>query len=295
MLDLYFTTIQGVLLQNSGLDSGFDDIVDALLHELRSVTTRIRPSQLMARSYEHNSKAGILNTSFPDYSVWSIPVIVHELGHLVIADLRLDLQAAVLAACEMEPRERTERIKSSSDELFCDSFATFVMGPSYPCSLILLYAKPLDTSDSKWFPSTLTRIRMCALMLQRPGRTDKQQPDDMMETFTRALAAYLDEFDQMLPPQPYPTELVPMAHVFYQLLIAEFPSAAADLSARDQRRISHLAAQLKHQSKSDTPADTTIRDVLNAGWLARLQGNADPGVRVRETIQDLIAAQTPAT
>jgi hypothetical protein len=130
-------------------------------------------------------------------------------------------------------------------------------------------------------------------MLQLLKNTKKQQSDDMMETFTRALTAYLDEFEQ-ISPQRYPTELVTMANGFYQLLIDELPSAAADLSASGQRRISYLAAQFKHQSKSDTPADATIRDILNAGWLARLQGGADPGVQVREMIQELIAAQTRA-
>ena len=297
VLDLYFTTIQGVLLQNSGLDSGFDNMVDALLHELRSVTTRIRPTRLTARRYEHNSVTGILNTSFPDYSVWSISQIIHELGHLVMAELPSDVMNILASSLAIRD------FRSVMDELFCDSFATFVMGPSYPCSYILLYAQPLDTSNPEQisstfsrFPSTLIRVRMCALMLQLSRHAEKQQTNEMLETFTRALGAYIDEFHQELPlkQQRYPTELDRMADAFHKLLIDELPNAAADLSTMGQERVSHLAEQLKHESKADIATDTTIRDILNAGWLARLQGTADPGVQVRETIQYLIAAQTRA-
>jgi hypothetical protein len=82
--------------------------------------------------------AGMVRMRFADAGVWGLPILVHELGHLVADALP-------------EPGDRNARpvlvhLDGEADplvgELFADVFATYALGPTYPYAVMTLNARP---------------------------------------------------------------------------------------------------------------------------------------------------------
>ncbi|GIF71213.1 hypothetical protein [Asanoa siamensis] len=88
--------------------------------------------------------AGLVRTRFPDAGVWGLPILVHELGHLV-AD-------ALPAPGDKDARPVLFHLDRSDDpllgELFADVFATYALGPAYPVAVMTLRARPDRFDDA---------------------------------------------------------------------------------------------------------------------------------------------------
>ena len=103
---------------------------------LASLTTTLRspsaPPSLPAPGEYVDLLSDVIRVRFPGGSVWDLPIAVHELGHFAAGRLRPDRRSRTSVE-DIIARERADKryLGYFADELFADTFATFVAGPSY--------------------------------------------------------------------------------------------------------------------------------------------------------------------
>ena len=140
----------------------------------------------------------LLRLRFPEWSIWSLPLIAHEYGHVVVADLNrleaglgefllnqrdciialvpeyqdlvrirglaagalqvtstaappdqdlIDCRRAYLQVLEEKLAAHKTRVEQDAgdliDELFVDSFGTYVLGPAYACAAVFTRLNPI--------------------------------------------------------------------------------------------------------------------------------------------------------
>lgn len=89
----------------------------------------------------------VIRVRFPDWSLWSLPLLAHEFGHLVAQ--------ATPRFRQYQRSERREAARSMGDaaaaevarqieEFFADIFAVYTMGPAFACDAILLEFNPAE-------------------------------------------------------------------------------------------------------------------------------------------------------
>src|SRR5262249_38077283 len=113
----------------------------------------------------------ILRFPYSEWTVWSLPLIAHEFGHVVIGDLKgrddnKDLRELIPNAQSLLKQKDPEqdvfkvdaqaseeirkaardqaakRAEQKTDEYLADAFGTYYMGPAYACAAIHLRLNP---------------------------------------------------------------------------------------------------------------------------------------------------------
>ncbi|NWG22630.1 MAG: hypothetical protein HXY39_20175 [Chloroflexi bacterium] len=141
----------GTILRSAGLDNGICQVADALLAEL-SLRADIGYPRLtiLAPNPSFAYRTDIIRLRFPEFTVWSLPFAAHELGHYVIKrerGSRFPYLFSDILRCEEQLQDTDEpRQRQRLEELFCDLFATYTLGPAYACSMVVLEAAP-HTAD----------------------------------------------------------------------------------------------------------------------------------------------------
>jgi hypothetical protein len=100
----------------------------------------------------------VIRTRFPDWSLWSLPLMAHEFGHLVafntpaFRDYQAEQQAGLLRDHPRPPLAvstyEQERIRHL-DELFADMFALYTFGPAYAYCVFALYLDPVTAYTAR--------------------------------------------------------------------------------------------------------------------------------------------------
>jgi hypothetical protein len=101
----------------------------------------------------------VIRVRFPDWSLWSLPLVAHEFGHLVAqATPRFRREQRQLrgAAAGAEPAAQFE-------ELFADVFAVYTMGPAFACDAILLEFNPAQAYEPRGRHPTHAE-RVCVIL-----------------------------------------------------------------------------------------------------------------------------------
>jgi hypothetical protein len=137
--------LEGILLRAHPFYRGITVGAEALLDALVDATGVGRGVLLSVADGERFERmTGMVRMRFPDVGVWGLPILVHELGHLVADALP-------------EPGDRNARpvlihLDREDDrllgELFADVFATYALGPAYPCAVMTLRARPDRFDDA---------------------------------------------------------------------------------------------------------------------------------------------------
>jgi hypothetical protein len=109
----------------------------------------------------------IIRVRFPEWTVWTLPYVAHEYGHIVseiaystlARDQRgelgpspikqlLEQQISLLISEDAwvrgpsSPEEQKAEAKKLVEELFCDILAVYVHGPAYACAVLYLHLLP---------------------------------------------------------------------------------------------------------------------------------------------------------
>jgi hypothetical protein len=90
----------------------------------------------------------ILRLPYSEWTVWALPLVAHEFGHVALHDLRNDpinrtlhqLTDNVLP--DLLPFAPENKARQKLDEYLADAFGTFIMGPAYVCAAIHLRLNP---------------------------------------------------------------------------------------------------------------------------------------------------------
>jgi hypothetical protein len=273
-----FALAAGVLSRNAGLDRGACQQADLFIGELASCvdSSLARPTVPGEGEFLHRA-VNVIRRRVPDDGVWDLAVMAHEFGHLVVANLALwdpvndqilDLGAELLDGWSIYP-------KVQGEELFCDVFATFALGPAYAATLLLHRLEP--TADALPAPKNThpSDGARAIVVLEALRQMAQGEPPG---TRIRLMHGHLSAASTVLTGAA-PDSARPAADV------------ADDLKKQTRNAYNYLAAELGRlryrwpgthiqpvlaflRSKPATPLTdlhTTIRDILNAAWLIRLE------------------------
>ena len=259
--------LEGALIRSAGIDRGVCAVADGLLQEL-SRLSEVPWARLTILGEDDRvfSLADIVRLRFPEFTVWAIPVAAHEFGHVAVRT-HAGLKAKLPAWTERDPR---------AEELFADVFATYVLGPAFACTTVMLRFSPLDASRGARHPRDAQRVHAVLDVLDRLDKLEGDRPYALaLDRLGATWEASLEAASQ----RPSAAEEVLRFLVDDMFANLELEVPLARYATWDQAR--ELAGQLTAR-----PAAADLRDVLNAAWHARLKG----WHRAQPTIEELESA-----
>lgn len=239
----YIDLIRGVLLRDAGLDQDLCRIADTLIKTWHFAGHAWSSLSIPAEGERPDmSEAQLIRLGFPEWSIWSLPLVAREFGH-VFAKKRERVIADIKEAMDEHLASEPELCSWAADV-----FATTVLGSAYLWAATLLRADPSEPGD-------LTRV---AVM-----------------TYTLELMAAPTEFYQPLA-QAWQTA----AAGGQVVLNAEQKAFVKKVKSRigvEFRRWEAATALADQLAGTDEPADiadplavSSLRNVLVAAWRARI-------------------------
>ncbi|MCB8951408.1 MAG: hypothetical protein H6650_05285 [Ardenticatenales bacterium] len=262
----YVDFLRGVALRDMGLDAGICQVADELVRRFRLVpNTNWESFTILARDEAvDKTLANIIRLPFPEWTVWALPLVAHEFGHLVSysTDVHEFLTARVSADWPVLILQ----------DCLADAFATYAMGPSYALSLILLRLNPLRAfQDGHDQAAHAKRAFVILTMLDWMNRRNPMTP------YTPIIQTLRTEWDTALPATT-PTEALTNDQKTLLTEMVEFLGDFLDAHAKVDYTITAwnsvadwppLLAQGPNAAITLNP-EHELRDVLNAAWQSRL-------------------------
>jgi hypothetical protein len=265
------TVVEGGLVRGIGLDRGLCATADALLGELSRLSeVPWDRFTVLAEGESINDVADIIRLRFPEVGVWSVPVAAHELGHHVGRTLagEGDLMSSTLFT---RAGRAGPRVEAHTHEQFADCYATYALGPAYPCACILQRFDPktaFDATDEH--PDAARRVALCLFVLTRMDDDDLRPFADVIETLASAWQPMVEAATGRTPSVEVDGDAV-QAEQYWDVLEHAVPAARY----RGWLRAKELTYRLldEHARGGVPSADAdNLRDAINAAWAARLSG-----------------------
>lgn len=301
LLKEYRAFVEGALYRSAGLDDGVCDLADGFLRQLSALSdvawTRFT---IFAEGEFFAPMTDIIRLRYPDFTIWNLPVLAHEFGHFVTprlqdrllgtdplrnfrAEIKRTLQRSLSASVGSAPIDKAVR---QLDEHIADAFAVYAAGPAFVAACLLLRFDPTHAwEDDEDHPSDGARAYLQLKMLGeiRPeyAKVRSLLTDIWQDNLAGAGVSGMPDADQWL--DPLLTQLV-------KLFGTLAPNAG--ITAEDWRRAIELADRLT--TLGPLPAGLTVRDVLNAAWVSRLNADANAagaGTRALKIGRDLVKAE----
>ena len=235
----------------------------------------------------------VIRTRFPDWSLWSLPLMAHEFGHLVafntpaFRDYQAEQQPSLLRDHPRPPLAaggyEQARLRHL-DELFADMFALFTFGPAYATCLFALYLDPATAYAPRGaHPSHDERA---AATIQALRAMDRQGGDGLYAPLAGRLEAGWEDGMNAFERAPLDSDV----HAFLKkqtlrwadrclTLVDRFYRLGARFEPGDWQLASALAKSLYPQPPEPAKLaalaepfgrpSVTLRHLVNALWLAR--------------------------
>jgi len=271
--------VQGGPLRDGEQGGGIYALADALLREVAADLGRPWAGITLPGEREQlTTRSSIIHLTFPQVSVWDLPIVLHEYGHEVAPEIRNELGQSPFQLMRGVAGSAVER--SHLAELFADSFATCVCGPAFACTLVVLRFDPTAeeaTRDSLTHPSYARRVALALRVLEER----KKEIED---------AAWAALIDELAVTWRSSLELSRPGSGVDEPVIAPATASARDPVSK-LLAILDLVPQVSYRSWGRTKRlvpllagsgaqigleeGITIRDALNAAWLARLRSPDD--------------------
>jgi hypothetical protein len=152
LFDEYIDFLGGLAIRGSQLDSNICNFADELLEELRTqgyetsdkgeLPSIIIPARDEAMKLRE-PLARLIRLGFPEWTIWSLPLVLSELSYILIDDIPTIKQFKESKVEEIKRGiSRNKKIVNSQiicfNHLITDAIGTFNLGPSYACATILL-------------------------------------------------------------------------------------------------------------------------------------------------------------
>lgn len=220
--------------------------------------------------------AGVLRIGFPEWTIWALPLLQHEFGH-VFTRWKRNLGTSAPASC--------------SDAVLADALATLVTGPAYGCAFLLLRHDPAavrEPSDEAALRSAtvLTTLRQAADDVDQPPlRALVDRLTDSWRTAVEAVGGSPAALDQALA-----SSVCDDARSYAASALAE-EGADPDppLWAKRWAKLAEWADELKRPDgdpinasevlDAEAPQGPLLSLLLNCAWIARVGSDgqdADP-------------------
>lgn len=290
-----FCLLQTTLFRREGYDGELLDAAEGLVTHLQSLALVRRPVML-ALSADAESLDGVVSMvrlRFPGTTVWHLPVLAHEYGHHVAANLGgvseltrdarplhdvIERAATILAettAARSGPSVNGTRgyppdageaqlrvARAQIGEYVADMFATYALGGSYPLSCIALRIDPGTASqESDTHPPWDRRVEAMAATLEAiSARLGEDRHGAMATEVIRPLWSRVSRG---------PAVGVGEALILSQLaesVVAELMRHTEGLLYDDADRAVALGQSLDSNDDAPELPKATVATVLDAAW-----------------------------
>jgi hypothetical protein len=289
--------VEGGLVRAINLDRGLCRVADALLEELSRLSEGNweRFTVLDEGEYFHDL-AEVIRLRFPDVSVWSLPVAAHEFGHYLGGRFE-DSREVDRSSMFVRARAAGDAAHAVLHEQFADCFATYALGPAYPCMCVLQRFDP-RTADvaGDLHPDATSRVALCLDVLVR-----MDSDAGLLSPFSRIIRALGDTWDEMVRAatgsrpalgDDARARLEAAGQQHWDLLERFVP----EVRYRGWLRAAQVEQTLleQHDAGGALAAEAEdLRDVLNAAWAARLGGPPAIAPALAEWALDACQAHVP--
>ena len=285
--------LQGARARAAGIDGGLCEVADLLLDEIeRHCELGWRRFTILAESESFTELVQLIRLRFPPAGIWDLPIAAHEYGHfatyrMTVAERDGRLNKPVeklLDARSMESKQRPEVARAHLQELFADCFATFVLGPSYPLSSLLLRFDPAKAmNDTTGHPAPAKRFAAMTTILRRMNGEENS-----VDHFTASLQTLDTFWLATLGPED-------LARAEAVANDAKVPADAEAFYLHLKRGLGGARYQGWGEARSlmsafdptgqTSPARLSVRDLLNTAWMMRLSPGAKPEAISRHAIR----------
>lgn len=226
--------------------------------------------------------ARIIGLRFPDWTIWNLPMTAHELGHVLMQEdeFLAEFVQGLVSTWDGGGSER--QVDRYVHELVADAFGTYIMGPAYACSAVLLAFDPLAAHrEEEGRPSDAKRAHVVFTMLRlMPDTKDEyefqiQQVEEEWQAMVRGVGQpeKLEEDEA--------TRLEKLASDIKKgfedelRISAKYPSQGWLLAKTWGESLEQALKKKDYEGmtikREAIPATSRLRDVLNAAWFCRLQ------------------------
>jgi hypothetical protein len=254
--------LDGIAMRSRGLDDGAVDIAHALVAQLARQALAQPPVAVVPRASTGSdlTRLGVVGLEEADWSIWTLPMVAGEYGSVMATGD--PLREVVDTVAGSAPFWASQPVVV---RLTADAFATYTVGPAYPLAAIRLrLTLPPDEA-------TLLRADVMLATLSEMSRRDtSDQISAQLEQLTGSWEALCRELAYRPSSQvadPRATELADALREAFEVML--FPGAQYDA-----RRATRLALQWRDMADLSRrltidPAETDVRDILNAAWIMR--------------------------
>lgn len=263
------------------LDDGYCMLADAIIDELVARTPLGCWSSftVLGRSEQFSLMTQAITVRYPGASLWDLPAVAHELGHFVGPLLAQEHGRRL-----EHPLETLSDELGSGDvqawtwlrELFADVFAAYLIGPAYGFTSVVLGFDPLRAYlADRTHPHPALRVEAIAGTLRALKGADMEwAADEVKRIWTDLVQA-----SEVEPSDGAGDKLDHWIPRLVQLLTASLP--VSGYPGWVEARL--LSTRLGGDDGAVFGPGTTLADVLNAAWLARLAAPARSSVdRIEE-------------
>ncbi len=265
--------LQGVLAREAGLDHGLCAIADALLDDLSDrCGIPWERFTIAAEGEFFQDMVGIIRLRFPDTSIWSLPIAVHEFGHYVAQEMRVRVGGQYEHPFQKYLEEQgagDRRRINHLNEHFADLFATYVLGPAYAFTCLLLRFDPA-AGDSATHPSSARRAHLILRLLEEMS-TRRTLPEyaDCLSWIEPQWAALLQSSGQDRTLSKGDRD--DLEQLFARNVVLLNRNLLDEARYSRWGRAKTLAGELTARvSPSALEATDTLVEVLNAAWYRRM-------------------------
>jgi hypothetical protein len=268
-----FSFIQGALAREHGLAVEVTQLADALVKDLvRRLPVDWARFTLIAEREFLGGPAEIIRLRFPETTIWSLPLVAHELGHFAGPRLGHEDSDGRHALPFNEMLKRAARdgpgAQGRLDELFADVFATWMVGPAFAHACLFLRFDPSRGSDSPFARHPDDAERMLVIV-QTLRAGVPLWPAEVVDDIERHWAHLAAAPGANLRPRAASAgkQLARQADELIALLERELGPKSA---YRGWPQVEGLAEKLAAGRVPRTPPNGTGPwDVINAAWLHR--------------------------
>jgi hypothetical protein len=271
-----FALAGGALARRQGLDCGACEEADLLIAELAAIVDKrlARPTVPGDSEFLHRA-ADVFRRRIPDHGVWDLLVMAHEFGHVVIAHLDLydPVNDQVLETGNVVLGGWADFSGTQGEELFCDVLATYALGPSYACTMLLHRLDPaaVAAADPRGtHPSDAVRA---AVVLEALQLLIKDEPPiSRYRTMYSLLGQAWSDLQHSASTgahemEPLSPALINQVRIALQFLGEKLGRVRYEWLGTE---IKELADALEENREPSSEFHYQIRDVLNAAWMMRL-------------------------
>jgi hypothetical protein len=301
----YVDFLGGLTVRDTGLDDLVCDMTEAVLGRFIPLTNRSLP--LPGRQAAlGNALDSVVLLGFPEWSIWGIPLVGHEVGLAYIKE-RKDAKLGELINRFLPQPSAAEDIGSGHDsrraepesswseelieQLLADAFATYTMGLSYACAALLLRLNPRhDEPNHQDRPRDIDRARVIIMTLKakRPsapaaGGTFTDWVSHLENLWVSAVVAYAAPGEAGAARQE--AEGPPPAEDRLDDLTRQAVNHFEDMTLirpYNEERWRGSEAWFKALKEHDSagplwqPVEDVVPDVLTAAWRLRLSSQPEP-------------------